>query len=229
MLLATLEVDKFTYRLGYWSGITIAVLVVLIDIGMIASAILFPTTTITSIESYEASFTSAQMLPFIPSLMLGTLFVIFMLCIYHFATADKKILGELGFSFAVVCAVILSLHYCIQLTLVQQGLLNGETAGLWMFVTPNPHSLFWTLAALVYGFMGFALLSTAPIFNVKSERIIRLLFVANGVLGMVFTLSNMLSFFVGNILVSFIWGVIFPIAALLVAKTFKQTSQQTGV
>jgi hypothetical protein len=38
---------------------------------------------------------------------------------------------------------------------------------------------------------------------------------------MVFILSNMLSFFVGNILVSFIWGVIFPIAALLVAKTFK--------
>jgi hypothetical protein len=153
--------------------------------------------------------------------MLGPLFVIFMLCVYHFATPDKKILGELGFSFAVVCAGILSFHYYIQLTFAQQGLLNGETAGLWMFVTPNPHLLFWTLAALGYVIMGFALLSTTPIFNVKSERIIRLLFVANGVLGMVFILSNMLSFFVGNILVSFIWGVIFPIAALLVAKTFK--------
>jgi hypothetical protein len=41
MLLVALEVDKFTYRLGYWSGITIAVLVVLIDVGMIASAIFF--------------------------------------------------------------------------------------------------------------------------------------------------------------------------------------------
>jgi hypothetical protein len=224
MLSVALAVDKLAYTLGYWSAITIAVLVVLIDVGMIASAVLFPTITITSIESYAASFTSAQMLPFIPSLILAPMFVIFTLSIYHFAAADKKIMGQLAFSFAIVCATILGIHYYIQLTIVQQGLLSGQTDGLWLLATPNPHSLFWTLAALGYGFMGFSMLAAAPIFNGKSQRTLRWLFIANGVLGIGFIVGNTAGFFMGNILISFIWGVLFPITALLLAKTFRNTS-----
>ncbi len=107
------------------------------------------------------------MLPFIPSLILAPLFVIMMMCIFHYASDNHKILGQLGISFAIICAGILSVHYYIQLTVVQQGLLNNETSGLWLFVTPNPHSFFWTFAALGYAFMGFALLSVAPIFSKK--------------------------------------------------------------
>jgi hypothetical protein len=218
-------VDNISCRLGFWSALIIALLVVLIDVGMVLSAILFPITSITSIEAYAASFSSWQMLPFIPSLMLAPLFVIFMLCINHYAAQEKKIFSQLGFSFAVVCAAILSLHYYIQLTVVQQGLLNNQTVGLWMFATPNIHSLFWTFAALGYGFMGFALLSIVPLFTDKSLRKIKWLFVANGVVGIGFLIGNALGIFMLNILASFIWGVLFPIAALLVAKMFIQAEK----
>lgn len=214
--------DKLVCRLGFWSATIIALLVVLIDVGMILSAVLFPMTTITSIETYAATFTSWQMLPLIPSLMLAPMFAILMLCVSHYASPGRKILGQLGFSFAIVCATILSIHYYIQLTIVQQGLLTNQTAGLWLFATPNPHSFFWSFAALGYGFMGISLLFAAPIFREKSENKINLLLNANGIVGIVFLVGNALGIFTANILASFIWGVLFPIAVILLAKTFRQ-------
>jgi hypothetical protein len=216
--------NQLATRLGFWSAIVITVLVILIDVGMIASNVLYPITTITNMEEYAAQFSSVQMLPFVPSLILAPVFVVFMLSIYHSASEDKKFLGQLGFSFAVICAVILSLHYYIQLTVVRQGILSGETTGLWQFVTQNPHSFFWTFAALGYGLMGFALLCAAPIFREKADRATSWLFVANGVIGLAFIVGNALGLFIVNIFVSFIWGVLFPIAALLVAKKFRRQS-----
>ena len=221
-LQGNLGLNRLANKLGFWSALLIALLVFLIDAGMIASNILYPATSITSMEAYASQFSSVQMLPFIPSLILAPVFVIFMLCIYHTAPDEKKLLGQLGFSFTVICAAILSLHYYIQLTVVQQGLLNNELAGLWQFATPNPHSFFWTFAALGYGFMGFALLSVAPLFSVKADRPIKWLFAANGLIGIAFLIGNALGLFVVNILASFIWGVLFPIAALLLAQKFRR-------
>jgi hypothetical protein len=194
---------------------------VLIDVGMIASTILFPMTTITNMEQYASSFSSVQMLPFVPSLMLGPVFVALMLAINHTAPMGKKIYGQLAVGFAVVCADILSLHYYIQLTIVQQGILSGEIAGLWQFVTPNPHSFFWTFAALGYGFMGFSVLAVVPVFADYSDRKIKWLLLANAAIGIAFLVGNALGFFIVDILVSFVWGVLFPVVAVLLAKRFK--------
>jgi len=214
--------NQFARRLGFWSAAIIVVLVALIDAGMILSTILFPMTAISSIESYATSFNSLQMLPFVPSLILAPIFVIFVLCLHHYASDDKKVLSQLSFSFAIVCAAVLSVHYYIQLTVVQQGLLNNELSGLWQFAAPNPHSFFWTFAALGYGFMGMALLSIAPIFKEKFESLIKWLFVANGIIGLTFLVGNVLDIFTVNILASFVWGVLFPIAAALVARNFRR-------
>ena len=215
--------NQLVSRLGFWSAAIIVLLVVLIDAGMILSAILFPMTTITSIEAYASSFSSLQMLPFIPSLLLAPMFVIMMLCIHHYASDDQKFLSQLGFSFALICAAVLSIHYYVQLTVVQQGLLNNDTAGLWQFAAPNPHSFFWMFAALGYGFMGIALLCSAQVFAGKSERAIKWLFLANGIVGIGFLIGNAMGIFVVNILASFVWGVLFPIAAILVAKKFRNS------
>ncbi len=215
--------NKLTSRLGFWSAVIITLLVISIDAGMILSAILFPMTTITSIEAYVSTFNSLQMLPFIPSLLLAPLFVILMLAIHHYAADDQKVLSQLGFSFALICAAVLSIHYYVQLTFVRQGIVNHETAGVWQFATPNPHSFFWTFAALGYGFMGIALLCAAPVFAGKSERAIKWLFIANGIVGIGFLIGNALGIFMVNILASFVWGVLFPIATILVAREFRNS------
>ena len=215
--------NQLTNRLGFGQQPLSLCLLVLIDVGMIASALLFPMTTITSIEDYAGSFSSIQMLPFIPSLLLAPLFVVLMLSIHHTAPEDKKILTQLGLAFGLICASILSLHYYIQLTVVQQGLLNNQLVGLWQFAAPNPHSFFWTFAALGYGFMGLALIFTAPAFAGKSERAIRWLFIAIGLVGVGFLVGNALGFFVADIFASFMWGVIFPVATILLAKKFRKS------
>ncbi|MCX6649312.1 MAG: hypothetical protein NTV61_07990 [Candidatus Bathyarchaeota archaeon] len=215
--------NKLQRRLGFWSSVIIAILVALIDAGMILSTILYPMTTITSIEAYASSFNSWQMLPLIPSLLLAPTFVVMMLCIHHYASDDRKTLSQLGLSFAIICAAILSIHYYIQLTVVRQGLLSNETAGLWQFAAPNPHSFFWSLAALGYGFMGLALLCVAPVFAGKSERALKWLFVANGFVGIGFLIGNGLDIFVVNILASFVWGILFPISAIMMARIFRNS------
>jgi hypothetical protein len=218
-----LEMNRLASRLGFWSAAIIALLVILIDVGMILSAILFPMTTITSIEAYASTFNSLQMLPFVPSLLLAPMFVIMMLAIHHLASDEQKVLSQLGFSFALICATVLSIHYYIQLTFVQQGLLNNETAGVWQFAAPNPHSFFWTFAALGYGFMGVALLCAAPVFAEKSDRAIKWLFIANGIVGIGFLIGNAMGIFVVNILASFVWGVLFLIATILAARKFRNS------
>jgi hypothetical protein len=215
------DLKQLVNRLGYLSAIVIVLLVVLIDVGMILSAILYPMTTISSVEAYASSFNTMQMLPFIPSLLLAPMFVLMMLSIHYASPQEKKIFSQLGFSFSLICAAVLSIHYYIQLTVVQQRILSNELSGLWQFAAPNPHSFFWAFAALGYGFMGLALLFTAPVFGEKSERVIKWLFVANGIIGIVFLVGNALNIFVVNILASFMWGLLFPIAGILVAKRFR--------
>ena len=133
----------------------------------------------------------------------------------------KKFQSAWLFFWSVICAAILAIHYNIQLTVVRQGLLNNETSGLWLLATPNPHSLFWTLAA--YGFMGMSLLSASFVFNQK----IRLLLATNGRIGIMFLIGNALGIFVINILASFSWGILFPTTCSLIANTFKQSTNRS--
>ncbi|MCW4030728.1 MAG: hypothetical protein NWE92_13920 [Candidatus Bathyarchaeota archaeon] len=212
-------------RLGFWSALILAVLVFLIDAGMILSTILFPLTSITDIETYASTFSSSQMLPMVPSLALGTVFVVLMSCIHFFAPKDKKFFSQLGVYFSLICATVLSIHYYIQLSFVQQSLLNHELLGLWLFVAPNPHSLFWTLAALGYAFMGISLLCVVPLFLEKPDRKIKWLLIANGILGLIFLVGNALGIFIVNILVSFAWGILFPLANILIARRFPAKTQ----
>ena len=213
--------NSLVNRLGFWSAIFIAFWSSY-DAGMIISAILFPMFSITSMQAYASSFSVFQMLPFVPSLVLAPVFVLMMLCIHYYTPAEKKVLSQLGFSFSLICAAILSVHYYVQLSVVQQGIRNNELSGLWQFAAPNPHSLFWAFAALGYGFMGIALLSIAPIFTSKSEQGIKWLLIANGVIGIAFLVGNALGIFVINLLVSFIWGTLFPIACILLCKKFSE-------
>jgi len=51
--------------------------------------------------------------------------------------------------------------------------------------------------------MGIALLCAAPIFAAKTDRAIKWLFIANGIIGIGFLIGNALGIFMVNILASF--------------------------
>ena len=109
--------------------------------------------------------------------------------------------------------------------MVQQALLNNETDGIWLFASPNPQSFFWTFAALGYGFMGISLLFAAATLYGKADRATKGLFIANGLIGIAFLAGNAAGIITINILSSFIWGTIFPVTTILVARTNQKATR----
>ena len=173
---------RSVYQLGFWS----AVLATLSSLGYGIAVIIMMISSITAtagtppgwhgIETFVASFQSIQMLPLIPSLVLAPAFIVLMVSIHYYAAHEKRMWSQLGIAFAIVYAVMASLNYIMQLTVVRFSILNKETDGLAMFVMGNPHPIFWALAS-AYVFMNLAMLFAAPVFEGgRLERCIRGLF-----------------------------------------------------
>lgn len=225
-------IPRSVSRIGFWSAILSAVCS--IGYGIAALIVLISslrTATETSagwngIESFVASFQPISMLPLIPSLLLVPAFVVLMVSIHYYAATDKKIWSHLGIAFTLIYAVMASINYITQLTVVRLSILNKETEGLAMFVMGNSHSIFWALAS-AYVFMNLAMLFAAPVFDGgKLERSIRWLFYANGASAVV-TIYGVLAdspqiYLMGSLMP---WCVIFSWATILLAVMFKRAER----
>ena len=228
----TRTVPKSVSQVGFWS----AVFATVFSIGYGITVIIMMVSTITrapeipsglnGIELFIATFQPVQMLPLIPSLLLAPTFIVLMVSIHYYAAPDKKIWSHLGIAFALIYAVMASINYITQLTIVRLSLLNNETDGLAMFVMGNSHSIFWALASS-YGFMNLAMLFTGPVFEGgKLERSIRWLFFANGA-SVVVTIFGVVVdsppvYLLGSLVP---WCVIFSIATWLLAVMFRRVGR----
>jgi len=219
-------------RIGFWSAvlatffsISYGIAVIVMMISTLATATETPSGW-SGIESFVASFQPIQMLPLIPSLLLAPTFMVLMVSIHHYAAPDKKIWSHLGIAFALVYAVMASINYIVQLTVVRLSILNKETDGLAMFVMGNSHSIFWALAS-AYAFMNLAMLFAAPVFDGgRLERSIRRLFFANGASVVVTILGVGVDSPPIYLLVSLVpWCVIFSWATILLAIMFKRVER----
>ena len=223
------SIPRSVNRIGFWS----ASLSTLFSIGYGISGIIMMISTLATatetpsgwngIESFVASFQSIQMLPLIPSLLLAPTFIVLMVSIHYYAAPDKKIWSHIGIAFALIYAVMASINYITQLTVVRMSILNKETDGLAMFVMGNSHSIFWALAS-AYAFMNLAMLFAAPVFEGgRLERSICRLFFANGA-SVVVTIFGIVVdsppiYLLGSL---FPWCVIFSWATMLLAVMFKR-------
>jgi hypothetical protein len=175
----------------------------------------------TGIDDFVAAFQPVQMLPVIPSLLLVPAFTALMVSIHSYAAEEKKIWSQLGLAFTLIYAALAALNYMIQLLPVWRSINNGETEGLAMFVGGNPHSIFWGLA-YAYIFMNLAMLLSAPVFEGNPlEKRIRLLFILNGLSGVITLASALLDshqfYLIGSLL---IWCPVFTAAVAATARLF---------
>jgi glucan phosphoethanolaminetransferase (alkaline phosphatase superfamily) len=181
-------------RVGFWSAILI---------------------TVFNVGSTIARFVSLNMLSMTLGFLVASTFVVVMASV-HYAYDEKKIFSQLGVAFAIVCAVLLSINYYLQLTVVRWNVLP-------MLAIENPYSVMWAIEVLGYGFMGLATLFAAAVFSPrKLEDSIRWLFVANGVLGIGgvigYALVNPMTLFAGLV----IWDIVFPLMTAFLAVLFKR-------
>jgi hypothetical protein len=214
-------------QLGFWSAVLATVCSTGYGLAVIVMIIASASTTTTpgwqGVEAYLGVFQPIVMLPLIPSLLLAPTFVVLMACVHAYASNAKKLWSQVGLAFAIIYATMACINYIVQLTVVRLSILNRETDGLAMFVSGNPHSVFWALAS-AYVFMNLAMLFAAPVFaGGKLERWIRWLFLANGASAVItifgIVVDSPMIYLLGSLVP---WCVIFSAATVLLAVLFKR-------
>lgn len=146
-------------------------------VDLVGSCVTYPYTDV-------AAFVPMEYLWMYPAFLMALLFVVLVVCIHHYASADKKVFSQIALSFAVISATAHTINYFIQLAVVQPSLLKGEVEGLSLFSQYNPHGIFIALEDIGYLMMGVAFLFVAVVFSQleRFERVIRLFLITSSVL-----------------------------------------------
>ena len=192
---------KYVYELGFWSALAATAFVTIA--GITATAAIQPFATIVGF-------------------LLTLAFLILMACVHGYSPEEKSIFSLIGLSFAIIYTTLIGINYFIQLTFVRQTAFDASA-----FEMTNPQSMMWVIEVLGYFFMGLATLFAAPVFgSSKTEKTVKWLFVANGVLGILtpigYGLNLPLQILLGGLI---IWDVIMPISTVALAYLFKQLKQ----
>ena len=187
---------NYVYELGLWSAVVATILVTIA--GITATASIQPFATIIGF-------------------LLTPTFLVVMACIHCYASESKKVFSLVGLSFAIIYATLISLNYFIQLTFV-----NQSTFDVSIFSMTNPQSMMWVIEVLGYFFMGLATLFAAPVFGSDGiEKIIKWLFIVNGILGigalLGYGMNVPLEIMLGGLIV---WDIVMPLSTALLAYLF---------
>lgn len=119
-----------------------------------------------------------------PATVLVLAYVVLMVSITHYAAPQKRILGQIGLSFAIIAAVILLSDYFVQFSVIPVSLMNGETEGIALLTQYNPHGIFIALEELGYLIMSLSFLFVAPVFANRNrlESAVKWIFIIGFVL-----------------------------------------------
>jgi hypothetical protein len=155
------------------------------------------------------------------SLVIATPFMLALLTLHYVTPVERRFWSHGALLFAVMYNIYVTLNYVVQLTVVIP------------YSDPNPiliqtpHSLFWTVDALGYIFLGLATLSAAPLFSKHGlESWVRLFFVANGLFTPLFAFVYFYPHFSTTLLLLGLpWIIVAPGSMLLLALYLHKKSE----
>ena len=115
-----------------------------------------------------------------PAILLSLVYYVLMVSIHYCAPAERRVFSQLGMSFALLSTATIGIDYFLQLSVIQPGVVLGETDGIAMLSQFNPHGVFIVLEEIGFLMMSLSMLCMAPaiVGNTKVEKAIRWLFVA---------------------------------------------------
>lgn len=100
-----------------------------------------------------------------PAILLSFTYLSTMTALYFFTPFGKKIFGLLGLLFAFFSAMVLSVNYFVQVSVVQPSLLAGETEGIALLTQFNPHGIFIVAEEIGFFVMGLSFFCFIPVFS----------------------------------------------------------------
>lgn len=209
---------------GFWSSVLATAFSVAYIVGQLAELLgwLGPKS---SIEDAVSPLGLVVLLT--PSLLLGSSFLVLVLSLHQLAAKDRKIWGHAAVAFATMYAVLISIVYFVQLTLVVPRISEGRTEGIEAFLFVPFDSFLYAVDILGYSFMSVSTLFAAMALTGSGiERVARFWLMANGLL-LPFIVMQM--YFHPLIWVAALWAVTFPASTWSLAVLFKRMPTSPGV
>ncbi len=164
-----------------------SIIVTLLNIAFTVLIAIFPPPQWAGLEAYLRDFRPEAQAPVIPALLLAPAILVLMTCIYYYSIQkNTEIFGRLAMVFSGPYVAMASVNYFIQITMVRQSILSGDTAGIQHFIMDNPHSIMVSIDTLGYMFLSIAALFASIVFTkTRLARAVSYLFVLTGILGLV--------------------------------------------
>lgn len=206
-------------KIGYWSAVLAALFSLIYVIGQIFEWL----GVLGSKGGPESSSTVLGLIVLLtPSLFLGTTFAVLMVSVHYYAPADRKIWSHLGIVFASIYAVLISINYYVQLTLVVPRMLRGDVEDIRFLLFVPFDSFLYAVDILGYSFMSLSTLFAAFVFRGPGlERTVRRFLLANGLILPFIALQN---YYHPLIWIAALWGITFPGAMISLATLFKRSA-----
>jgi hypothetical protein len=160
------------------------------------------------------------------SLVIAAPFMVAMVALHHQTPPERRFWSHTALLMSVVYVTYVTLNYVVQLAVVIPRLATEASLAV---LDQTPHSLFWTLDALGYIFLGAATLFAVPVFaGSASRRSVRRFFLANALVTPMIALVYFYPrFSIPLLLLGTPWLVTAPGAFLLLALMFRREASLT--
>jgi hypothetical protein len=213
----TRTISPSARRLGFWSAVCATIFSVAYDVAQIAEWLGW----LGSAGGPESGSTPLGLaLLLTPSFLLGSSFLLLVVCIHDLALPERRVWSRAALAFATLYAVLISLVYFVQLTLVAPRLAAGRMEGIEPFRFVPFDSFLYAVDILGYSFMSAATLLAARVFTGDGlERVARWFLTINGLL-VPFLVFQM--YVHPLIWVASLWAVTFPGSTWTLALIFGQ-------
>jgi len=214
-----IQISKSTKIVGFWSAVLATIFSISYIIGQLAEWTGF----LGSQGGPESSSTPLGIVVLLtPSLFLGSSFLVLVVSIHQLASPDRKIWSHAAVVFATAYAVLISIVYFVQLTLVAPRVAHGQVQGIEMFLFVPFDSFLYAVDILGYSFMSVATLFAAMVFTGGGlHRIVRWFLRANGLL-LPFIALQM--YFHPLIWGASLWAITFPGSTWTLAILFRRAA-----
>lgn len=215
----TTEISPSTKAVGFWSAVLATVFSIAYVVGQLAEWAGW----LGSQGGPESASTPLGLVVLLtPSLFLGSSFLVLAVSIHQLSSPDRKIWSHAAVAFATAYAVLISVTYYVQLTLVAPRLASGRVAGIEPFLFVPFDSFLYSVDILGYSFMSLATLFAAGVFTGRGlERPVRWFLIANGLLLPFLALQI---YFHWMIWIASLWAVTFPGSTWSLAILFRRAS-----
>lgn len=175
-------------KIGFWAALLSALTYVVYAVCFVAILFLNPLFVWSDLAAYiDAAQTTDQFFKHLAQfamLIYAPLFLLLVNSVHELVPASQKVLTRAAIAFTLGFVILNNTAYFIQLSTVRLAVNRGVGTGLEQFIIANPAAVITAVSTLGWTlFQGPASLLVAPVFTGgRLERIIRLAFLANGVI-----------------------------------------------